>query len=89
MNNGRPQVCGADDHEATENEEQRPLLRELERNSARFAADATSITSVESSILFERLAGRAQERDREKLKREFTRYTSFIWAIISWSVLNS
>lgn len=35
---------------------------------------------------FENVAQGVQDRDRAHLKRELVRYTSFIWAILSWQV---
>lgn len=40
--------------------------------------------SRRSGYFFENVAAGIQDRDRAQFKRELVRYTSFIWAIISW-----
>lgn len=37
-----------------------------------------------SGYFFETVAQGIQDRDRTLLKRELVRYTSFVWAILSW-----
>ena len=41
-------------------------------------------SSAHSGYFFERVAEGMQERDRQRMAMEVIRYTSFIWAVISW-----
>lgn len=40
--------------------------------------------SSRSGYFFENVANGIQNRDRALFKRELVRYTSFVWAILSW-----
>lgn len=58
----------------------RPLLGD---GRAELSPDHSVAPSVAGSF-FEQVAGGIQDRDREKMRREVTKYVSFIIAILSW-----
>jgi hypothetical protein len=62
-------------------EVRRPLLGDT--GSTTSSIRPSNDTSHEGSF-FEQVAEGIQERDKQMLTRELTRYFSFLWAILNW-----
>lgn len=78
------QVVNGEGDASTSKPERTPLLQH--GPDASHSEQHSAMTSVpgHDSFFFENVAEGMQERDRQRVAKEMVKYTSFVWAVISW-----